>query len=217
MNDIIVALITAAGAVLAASLPLWWTQKGKAADAEHARLPIVSWIVMHLVATTVVAVIIALSGGIESYFTDVLTINKLTNWAFFGALIGSAQWLVLDRIGLRSIGWIPASIVGWIVFPFIPPLFIMVNWAVCGIVAAALQWLALHRTLSGSARWIGVNVIAWFAAGILSFTVGVIIDPIWGFGWAWLLGWASVGFIGGALTLFGIRSLSPQATPEMAA
>ena len=132
-------------------------------------------------------------------------------------MIGSAQWLVLDRIGLRSSGWIPASIVGWMVFPFIPPVFVMVNWAVCGIVAAALQWLALRRTLSGSGRWVGVNAIAWFAAGILSLAVGMILTPIWGFGWAWLLGWATVGFVSGVVTLFGIRSLAPQPTAEMAA
>jgi hypothetical protein len=195
------ALINTVGAVLAALIPVIFSGRGKAkgekpeAEAAAVQTAIASiphgrWVGLHALATAVASVAGVGLGAVVPHFG---------NWALFGALVGFAQWLMLQRIGLSARWWVLASIIGWVVFPLAQT---PVTWAACGAIAATLQWLSAPNETTKPMRWISVNAVGWLVAGNLGWAIGMLLLEPAGFGIAWVVGWTVVGATGGAFTGF---------------
>ena len=114
-------------------------------------------------------------------------ISSGVSWAIAGAVIGTAQWLVLRRL-LRARWWIPATSVGFalggIVSGFnaggsvstigpdagpLPPVVGVVLWPLVIYLVGSGQWLILRREIDGPGWWPAVNgaaIIAGFGAGL---------------------------------------------------
>ena len=97
-----------------------------------------------------------------------------------GLLIGIAQYTLIRRYLPRIAGWIPVSILGWIM-PFVigfvvsslftpgnSTLWIMGGLLVIGAGISLPQWLLLRRRVSHSYLWIFAYGISWSLVGILN-------------------------------------------------
>lgn len=106
-------------------------------------------------------------------------------WVIPGALIGSAQWLVLRR-RLPAIGWwIFASAIGWGVGGSIVDLVnktmggdarVFVSSLVFGAVVAIPQWYVLHRRVAWAFLWIPISAVGWTVASVALTTTGAIVN-----------------------------------------
>jgi hypothetical protein len=162
------------------------------------------WLMAHLVAITIGG---ALAGGIlrtlgQPYYGRMVSTleagfiqggSLAVSMAIFGAIVGTAQWLVLRR-SLRSGWWAPATVVGWalsgILMGFtaggsvstigpaegpMPPLLtaVVVPPAVVVLLGLA-QWQILRREFVGAGWWPLVNVAGLF----LGLSVGLIVAKL---------------------------------------
>jgi hypothetical protein len=108
--------------------------------------------------------------------------------AIFGALVGTAQWLVLRRT-LRAGWWAPATCLGWglsgVVMGFnaggsvssigpdagpVPPLLaLVVIPPLLVVLLGSVQWLLLRREFDGARWWPLINVAGLIAGLFMGF------------------------------------------------
>jgi len=158
------------------------------------------WLLAHFVAFIVGG---ALGGGVlralgQPYYGRMISavdagvvqaVNAAASWAIFGAIIGTAQWLVLRR-SLRADWWVPATALSWglagIVTGFtaggsistigpaegpIPPLVaVLVVPPLVVLLLGLGPWIILRRQFSGAGWWPIVNI----AGILLGFAVGLV-------------------------------------------
>ena len=158
------------------------------------------WILAHFVAFTIGG---ALAGGIlralgQPYYGRMVSAldagliqagSSAAAWAIFGAIVGTAQWLVVRR-SLRAGWWAPATALAWgmsgIVTGFvaggsvstigpaegpIPPLLATLTVPPLVVLLVGLvPWLILRREFVGAGWWFIVNL-----AGLLGFAVGLVV------------------------------------------
>jgi hypothetical protein len=102
-----------------------------------------------------------------------------------GALIGLAQWLLLNP-GVRGAGvWILTTAVGWVASLALVALVVtglghiwgrLAGGVLGGLVLGGMQWLAL-RPEAKRVQWLLMTVSGWTAAVALS-----LVLPSWGWG-----------------------------------
>src|SRR5687768_16077278 len=102
--------------------------------------------------------------------------------AIFGALAGSAQWLVVrSRFEGPTVWWIPATSLGWlcagVVVPFMGEVIdrrlnigldYEVGMALAGLVVGAVQTF-FHQSVRQKLMWLFFTFLAWGAAGLASW------------------------------------------------
>jgi hypothetical protein len=114
--------------------------------------------------------------------------------AIFGALVGTAQWLVLRRT-LKAGWWAPATCLGWslggvvmgsnaggsvsTIGPDAGPvprlLSVLVIPPLVVLLLGAGQWLVLRREFAGAGWWLPVNVAGLIAGFFVGFAVAKIV------------------------------------------
>ena len=165
-------------------------------------------------------------GGTLSAALGVQGLNTpggLGNWAAFGACLGIAQWLVLQKEARLSAFWPVASALGWSVFAFFEaakapgPL----GWIFAGLAVGLLQWPILSKRRRHAFWWVPANIAATFLGGSLALAAGVGMK---GAGLSdasvWVLGWSLVGLFGSLITGFALsrmplkQTASPPAGPN---
>jgi hypothetical protein len=159
------------------------------------------WLLAHFVAFLIGG---ALAGGVlralgEPYYGRMVSAldagfiqagSAAAAWGVLGAIVGTAQWLVLRR-SLRARWWAPATAIGWGVATSlsgfaaggsvstigpaqgpIPPLLtiLIVHPLNVGLVGLG-PWLILRREFAGTGWWPVVN----FAGILLGFAVGLVV------------------------------------------
>jgi uncharacterized membrane protein YjfL (UPF0719 family) len=163
-----------------------------------------SWLLAHVVAFTIGG---ALAGGLlraleQPYYermTSALDAGFIqasslaASMTIFGAIVGTAQWLVLRR-SLRAGWWMPATALGWglggIVMGFtaggsvstigpregpIPPLLtILVVPPLVVLLLGLVPWLILRREFVGAGWWPIVNIAGLF----VGFSVGLVVGKL---------------------------------------
>jgi hypothetical protein len=120
--------------------------------------------------------------------------------AYEGAIIGTAQWLVLHRVlpVLRAKSWITATMIGAIIAwllgripsaladaggesrePALPMILLLsaAAGAVLGMILGAAQWVVLRNHVRRSGRWIVANALAWAAGMPLIFLAAGLPGP----------------------------------------
>jgi hypothetical protein len=113
--------------------------------------------------------------------------------AAFGAIVGTAQWLVLRRT-LRIGWWVPATCAGWglagVVMgfnaggsvstigpdagPIDPLLAALIGFPLVVVLLGGAQWLILRRAFVGAGGWPFVNMVGL----LLGFSVGFVVAKI---------------------------------------
>ncbi len=210
-KEVLVALLGFGGAVIPAVIGLF----PKSGDAEHRRASIAigQWTVLLAMAAGLSG---ALAGPVGAAFVEIAPMENasphLANWAFFGVVIGSAQWLALMSAGANPKLWILATTIGWTPCA----LFFTEPWAwpAFGALSALLQSVLNPRSVSKPIVWIGANALGWFVAGNAGVFAGVAFVEQIGFAAAWVAGWAVVGFTAGLIT--GLFANACLARPEAA-
>jgi hypothetical protein len=162
------------------------------------RLP---WLVANFLAFTVGG---ALAGGalrfLEQpyYESDVSTLEAAYIQAtslglsevIFGALLGTAQWLVLRRV-LMAGWWVPATCLGWAIAgtiggflaggsvstigpddgPVPPIVAVLVGYPLIAVILGGFQWLVLRRTVDGAGWWPIGNLAGLLVGYAVGFAV----------------------------------------------
>ena len=146
-----------------------------------------------------------LAGGVAGAMAGVAgeMAGDLGSWGVFGALIGTAQWLALRGAGLAHPLWVPASIIGWIIYAFLPTPY---TWAICGLVAGTLQAVLCRSVVAHGLAWAIACTFAWLVAGVGGTAVGFALLEGFGFALAWVIGWIVVGVLGGTITAFALST-----------
>jgi len=103
--------------------------------------------------------------------------------AIFGALAGSAQWLVVRSRLKGAVWWIPATSFGWLCAGVLVSLMSEVidrrmkigldyelGIAAAGLVLGAVQ-MFFHRSVGQKAVWLIFTVLAWGVAGLISWSL----------------------------------------------
>jgi hypothetical protein len=166
--------------------------------------PIRLWLLAHFVAFTVGGY---LGGGVlraleqPNYGRAISAVDAgfvqggslAVSMAIFGAIVGTAQWLVLRR-SLRTGWWAPATSVGWGLGgtlmgftaggsmsgigpdegPISPILTTLVVPPVVVVLLGLVQWLILRREFVGAGVWPLVNITGLF----LGFSVGLVVAKL---------------------------------------
>jgi GNAT superfamily N-acetyltransferase len=123
----------------------------------------------------------AVVGPVDAIWTAVLA------GAGAGALIGTAQWLVLRRIGARVL-WIAATGAGlgiglglaYEVFGYgTTAADLAVVGAATGLGIGVAQWWLLRDLVRGSVVWIPATAIAWALGWAVTTAIGVDPDDRW--------------------------------------
>jgi hypothetical protein len=116
------------------------------------------------------------------------------SFAIFGALVGTAHWLVLRR-ALRAGWWAPATCLGWGLAgaasafnaggsvstigpeagPLPPLLALLVVPPLVVLLLGSGQWLLLRREFDGAGWWALVNVVGLIAGFGLGFVVAMAL------------------------------------------
>ena len=166
--------------------------------------PFRPWLLAHVVAFTIGGFV---AGGVlraleQPYYGRAISAldagliqgsSLAASMAIFGAIVGTAQWLVLRR-SLRAGWWVPATAFGWglggVITGFtaggsvssigpdegpVPPIItaVVVPPAVVVLLGLA-QWLILRRELVGAGWWPIVNSAGLF----LGFSVGLVVAKV---------------------------------------
>ena len=137
--------------------------------------------------------------------------------AAFGAILGTAQWLVLRQV-LRAGWWVPATLAGWtflgIVLGFsaggststigpaggpLPGLVAIVIVPLVFVLVGVGQWLILRREATGAEGWLVVNVGSLVAAGLLGLLAAKLLPWIAGTSYPSARALAVAGLVGGPL------------------
>ena len=159
------------------------------------------WLLAHFVAFTIGGI---LGGGVlraleQPYYERVTSAldaglvqggSLAACMTIFGAIVGTAQWLVL-RPTLRDGWWVPATAIGWGMSGFlmgftaggsvssigpaegpIPPLLATLVVPPLVVVLVGFgPWLILRREFSGAGWWPAVNIVGL----VLAFAVGLAV------------------------------------------
>jgi hypothetical protein len=162
------------------------------------------WLLAHFVAFIIGG---ALAGGVlraigQPYYGRMISavdagvvqaVSAAASWAIFGAIVGTAQWLVIRR-SMRADWWAPATALSWglpgIVTGFtaggsistigpaegpIPPLLAVLVVPPLVVVLVGLgPWIILRRQFSGAGWWPIVNI----AGILLGFAVGLVVAKL---------------------------------------
>ena len=119
--------------------------------------------------------------------------------AIFGAVLGTAQWLVLRR-AFRASWWMPATCLGWAVAgtiggflaggsvstigpdegPVPPVVATLVGIPLIAAVLGGFQWLVLRREVEGTGWWPVGNLGGLFAGFAIGFAVvtSIVVNVI---------------------------------------
>ncbi len=123
----------------------------------------------------------AIVGPVDAVWTAVLA------GAVAGAVIGTAQWLALRRIG-ADVRWIAATAAGlavglglaYAVFGYGTTVAdLAVVGAVTGLGIGAAQWWLLRNLVAGSIVWIPATAVAWALGWTVTTAIGVDPDDRW--------------------------------------
>ena len=150
------------------------------------------------------------AGG--SSASPTLFLLLLAEGAGEGLLVGGAQWLVLRRYVRGALGWIVASLAGWMIFYAADFGYLVLTQrsaavaqaaaglggtgalllfeALAGLMVGLAQGVALRRCGRRAWLWIGLAIVAQLAG----FSVARL--PIYPLAALWL-GWISTGAVGG--------------------
>jgi hypothetical protein len=106
-------------------------------------------------------------------------------WVVSGALVGSAQWLILRQC-LPAIGWwILASAIGWGVGGALADSAnqtiggdarFFASSLVFGAAVAVPQWYVLHRRVARAFLWIPISLVGWSVASAAYLTIAAIVN-----------------------------------------
>jgi len=129
----------------------------------------------------------------------------------FGTVIGLAQWMVLRRYVQRSVVWIGATLLGFLIGspvllsmsggfgPYITTLRSLGMTVVLGCGLGVVQWFVLRKKISRSALWVGISLVSWILAGL----VGIGLKAL-----SWQMGpilyWLGLFFVGTVLSVVGM-------------
>jgi len=173
-------------------------------------------------------VALAIAGGVGGALSAALgamgidTAGGWANWAAFGACLGIAQWLVLQKQEQLSALWPLASALGWSVFAFFgltngaASLASLPAWLSAGLAVGLLQWPLLSKVRRRAFWWVPANAVASLIGGALGFGAGLAMqDSGMPFASAWILAWSLVGLFGSLITGFALSRmpLKPTALP----
>ena len=123
----------------------------------------------------------AVVGPVDAVWTAVLA------GALAGALIGTAQWLALKRIG-ADVRWIAATAAGlgiglgvaYAVFGYGTSVAdLAIVGAVSGLGIGVAQWWLLRHLVHGSIVWIPATAAAWAQGWTVTTSIGVDPDDRW--------------------------------------
>ena len=82
--------------------------------------------------------------------------------AVAGGTVGTLQWFVLRRHGVRSAWWVVACVIAWgISAPMELVGGLTLSIAVLAVLAGTLQGLAIRGLIPRTYWWLPVNVAAW--------------------------------------------------------
>jgi hypothetical protein len=136
----------------------------------------------------------------------VSTLGWAVGWAFVpefavGAVIGTAQWVVLKPLIRQDGWWIAASAGGWaagwaIVLSVFPPGTELLAEAVIGASLGLVQWLVLRQQVHGAWWWIVLSTLGW-SVGLM----GILGAPL-------------AGAVAGAATGMALEFLLRHPRPE---
>ncbi|RME47415.1 MAG: hypothetical protein D6791_05875 [Chloroflexi bacterium] len=100
--------------------------------------------------------------------------------AIGGAVVGLAQWLILD-LEVRGIGsWMLASAIGWTIgltaaAPVAGMTHLLIGKAVSGALGGCVfglaQWMALHHSMKQRNQWLAFMVAGWTVSLTLGMTL----------------------------------------------
>ena len=155
------------------------------------------WVAASLVGLAVGAgLLLALSKGMGG------PPHKAIMGSVVGGTVGTLQWLVLRRRGIRSAWWVAASIIAWGVgapAELIGGLTLSI--AALAVLAGVLQGLALRGVVPRSHWWFPANLVAWSVfLGVVRLT-SQMSSPAVGLG----VGFALVGAITGMAMVWMLR------------
>jgi hypothetical protein len=103
--------------------------------------------------------------------------GEVVGWALFGAVagavVGTAQWIVLRKRVHRCGGWVFASAVGWAVCVAVG---VVVNGRIgflvaTGTVVGTAQWLVLRKRIYRSGWWVLTSAVGWAVFIAVGYTV----------------------------------------------
>lgn len=123
----------------------------------------------------------AIAGPVDAVWT------ALFAGAVAGAVIGTAQWLALKRIG-ADVRWIAATAAGlavglgvaYAVFGYGTTVAdLAVVGAVTGLGIGVAQWWLLRDLVAGSIVWIPATAAAWALGWTVTISIGVDPDDRW--------------------------------------
>jgi hypothetical protein len=162
--------------------------------------------------------------GLVVYVAVSYPLEGLAGWvvadpvgrAAFGAVVGSAQWLVLRKRVHRSGRWVLASIVGWAVGATVSLVLVLAVergvvgtvsvfvteravWIVRGAVVGIAQWVVLRKRVHRSGWWVLASTVGW-AVGMVG---------------AGAVGYAVSGAIAGTITGYVLTQLLRHPIPEV--
>ncbi len=108
---------------------------------------------------------------------------------FCGAVIGTAQWVVVRSLIREDGWWIPASAVGWaggvaLVSFVLPPTSSIATYVILGAALGLAQWLVLRGQVHRAWWWIVISALGWTVAmmGILGDLLnGAVAGAVTGF------------------------------------
>lgn len=181
--------------------------KPKASGASDRGFPWLWWVLAH-----------AIGGGVGGTFSAALgaqglnTPGGLGNWAAFGACLGIAQWLVLQRQERITPFWAVASTLGWAVFAYFQAVKAPgpLGWIFAGLAVGLLQWPILAKRRRRAFWWVPANAAAWFVGGSIGYAAGLgMLQSGMSLASSWVLGWSLVGLIGSFITGFALARM-PQ-------
>lgn len=157
------------------------------------------WIVLNLIAVVAAGLIsLALIILITQIVGDTIQVggqSRITEDFLFmyvlfpviGLLTGFLQYLLLRRYLPRMIGWIPATLLGWLM-PFVTGFLIlnvlglqndtfslMLGLLLIGAMVALPQWLLLRQRVRHAFWWILAVGLGWGLVGLLNL---VTSDPL---------------------------------------
>jgi NhaP-type Na+/H+ or K+/H+ antiporter len=97
-----------------------------------------------------------------------------------GAVVGTAQWLLLHRRLPHAFWWIAATAIGWAIgwaiggAVAIAAFYQVMIGATVGACAGIAQWQVLQRHMPGTIWWVLASAIGWTAGWAMSdFLFGI--------------------------------------------
>lgn len=143
-------------------------------------------------------------------------------YAVIGAIVGTLQWMLLQRWIRGSGWWILASVIGWgigapvAVREFGPQMAAFFYGALLGL----LQFPILGKRVKGSGAWIVASTIGWGIGGVFGMSVaGAVAGGIGGIpgeAAGWIAGWTIGSLICAVITGIVLTRMLQRRTTTLA-